>query len=166
MSASLSKNISQCQYDLENKGFCLSSFDLPNELFVQVKQKNYQKIDQIIEKLLRPNGSLFKYLQNFTKFSSTEFILSLRESANEWEEDGIWHDDGSRVLAFSLSLTLTPPSQGGILEIRKKGETQSAKIPTPSYGTIIIFQTGHAGHEHKINAVTSGTRLVAAGWCS
>ena len=49
-------------------------------------------------------NNIFEFLKQFHDFNFIEFIISIRDSQNEWEEDGIWHDDGSRVFAFSLSL--------------------------------------------------------------
>ena len=160
-----SRKISQCHNALKNQGFCLTTFPLPNELLTYVKERNFSEIDKIFKKLLRNDGPLFHFLAQFTpdEIEFIEFIISLRESKNEWEEDGIWHDDGSRVLAFSLSLTLDE-IKGGILEIRKKGELHTSEIPTPKYGDGIIFKTGHESFEHKINKVTDGSRLIIAGW--
>ena len=157
--------ISQCHIALKKQGFCTSSIDLPEHLYSDVKSENFRNIDEIFKKLLRKNGELFNWLVQFTPYSidHIEHIISLRDADNEWEEDGIWHDDGSRVLAFSLSLTIEKP-EGGILEIRPKGATESYKIPTPDYGTIIVFKTGQDLFEHKINKVNKGKRLIIAGW--
>lgn len=159
------KNISQCQIDLARYGFCLSKIELPSSLLEEVNAKDYSLIDKTFHGLTSKDGLLYQYLQNFCEFTEIEFIISLRSSKNEWEEDGIWHDDGSRKLAFSLSLTLEMPV-GGVLEFRKKGETESQKIETPNYSEIIIFKTGVDNYEHKINKVENGERLIIAGWCS
>lgn len=158
------EEISQCQNDLEKQGYCLIHLQLNQKIKQTVKSKNYEKLDSLIQDEISGDGDLIKLLKNFCPVKNIEFIISLRDAANEWEEDGIWHDDGSRILAFSLSLTLEKPL-GGVLEIRKKGAEISAKIPTPEYGTIMIFQTGATGWEHKINQVTRGQRLIIAGWC-
>ena len=148
-------------------GYIIQKFPLEPAIKELVRQQNWDEIDQYFQKLSAPNGSLFEFLRKYQDFSHIEFIISLREAKNEWEEDGIWHDDGSRLLAFSLSLTEKPENiQGGILEIRPKGEVESVKIATAPFGEIIIFQTGTGGYEHKINAVTRGARLIIAGWCS
>src|SRR5690606_33254565 len=117
--------------------------------------------------LTQKDGRLYKFLQEFHDFNEIEFIISIRDSKNEWEEDGIWHDDGSRVFAFSLSLTLDADSiEGGRLGVRLK-ETQSfLEIPTPSFGGIILFLTGLYGYEHCIHQVKAGKRVIIAGWCS
>lgn len=165
MSEIFDGNFSQCHNALKKQGFCHTEFPLPRELSQKVLEKKYDEIDAIFKKLLKKHGELYNFLTKFTahSISQIEHIISLRESKNPWEEDGIWHDDGSRVLAFSLSLTLNSP-EGGILEFRKKDEKESQKIPTPQYGTGIIFKTGVDGFEHKINQVTKGSRLIIAGW--
>ncbi len=157
-------NISQCQNDLKAKGHTICQLELPEELKVAVQQRDFNLIDQLMYKLLEPAGMIFELLKIFCPVNEIEHIISLRCSDNEWEEDGIWHDDGSRMLAFSLSLTTKPP-KGGVLEIRKKGYKESTKISTPDYGNIIIFKTGIDNYEHKINKVTEGQRLIIAGWC-
>ncbi len=165
MNQNLTKNISECHFDLKNQGFFLSSIGLPQQLLVQVENENYNAIDKIITNLVSTKGEIFTFLRQFCAVKTIEHIISLRESKNEWEEDGIWHDDGSRILAFSLSLTLEPPKKGGVLEFRKKGSKKIHSIPTPNHGSIIVFKTGIDGFEHKINKVENGKRLIIAGWC-
>ena len=165
MKINLSGNISQWQNELQNSGFTTVALQLPHQLDSFIENENYKEIDDLFQDLTSKDGHLFNFFKDFLELEHIEFIISLRESKNEWEEDGIWHDDGSPALAFSLSLTKTPPKSGGILEIRKKGHIESVKIPTPPYGTAIIFQTGRNSYEHKINAVTQGKRLIIAGWC-
>jgi hypothetical protein len=164
MSHKTSEFLSQCHNALETQGFCIFPLALSEEILKEVRFANYNALDEHFQTLTSPGGLVFDTLKTFCPVKQIEFIISLRESKNEWEEDGIWHDDGSRILAFSLSLTINRP-QGGILEFRKKGDTESQKIPTPDYGHIIVFKTGVDGYEHKINAVTHGQRLIIAGWC-
>ncbi len=155
----------KCQDDLETQGYCLVKMKLPEAVKKLASSQNWSELDAETFKLTAKDGLIFQTLHIFRDFQSIEFIISLRDANNEWEEDGIWHDDGSRLLAFSLSLTLNSP-KGGVLEIRKKGESNSNKIPTPDYGQMIVFKTGVEGYEHKINQVTEGQRLIIAGWCS
>ena len=159
------KFFTKCQDDLKLQGFFEINLSLPDDIKKLVKTRQFFELDQKFKLMTATDGMIFKALSEFESFNSIEFIISLRESDNEWEEDGIWHDDGSRKLAFSLSLTIEPP-KGGILELRKKGDTQSTKISTPPYGNMIVFATGSNGYEHKINRVTQGSRLIIAGWCS
>ena len=147
-------------------GFLIRSFSLPNEIKSLVEIKNWNAIDEYFKKITNHDGMLFNFLKQFHDFDSIEFIISYRTSDNPDEEDGIWHDDGSRLMAFSLSLTLHAPNLGGKLSFRKKGAIQEEKIPTPKFGEMIIFLTGIYGFEHKTNAVLDGERLIIAGWCS
>lgn len=158
------EKFSQCQNALEKLGYCVVKLTLPETIISAVKDENYNELDRLIRGETQEDGLIFKHLKTFCPLKDIEFILSLREAKNEWEEDGIWHDDGSRIMAFSLSLTLTRP-EGGVLELRKKGSKDSYKITTPDFGDMIIFKTGVENYEHKINRVTKGARLIAAGWC-
>lgn len=153
--------------DLFQQGFHLSYFPLGEEIHDLVSAENWNALDEEFKKLTLPEGRLFKYLQQYHDFNHIEFIISIRDSSSEFEEDGIWHDDGSRVFAFSLSLT--PDSQtvgGGRLGIRRQGEERFLDIPTPFFGGMILFLTGLYGFEHKIHKVTAGKRIIIAGWCS
>ncbi len=151
--------------ELFNQGYHLSYFTLEDEIKNLVIQENWQELDNEFKKLTEKDGRLFKYLQEYHAFEDIEFIISIRDSSNEWEEDGIWHDDGSRVFAFSLSLTLGDV-KGGRLGLRHRGEENFIQLPTPSFGGIILFLTGIYGFEHKIHQVLEGKRIIIAGWCS
>lgn len=151
--------------ELFQQGFHLTYFPLSDEIKNLVTQEKWNELDQEFHKLTAKDGRLFKFLSDFHDFENIEFIISIRDSSNEWEEDGIWHDDGSRVFAFSLSLTLGDV-KGGRLGIRHRGEDNFVQIPTPSYGGIILFLTGIYGFEHKIHQVLEGKRIIIAGWCS
>ncbi len=151
---------------LEKDGFILTNIELSTSLKDMVLNEDYKSIDKYFFEETKPKGKLFQYLSSFEDFSSIEFIISLRDAQNEWEEDGIWHDDGSRKLAFSLSIKDSYNTEGGVLEIRKKGSNESKKIRPFNFGEIVIFKTGASGYEHKINAVTKNKRLIIAGWCS
>lgn len=153
--------------ELFTNGFHLSRFPLGDDIRTLVEQENWEELDQAFKKLTAREGRLFKFLQEFHDFSDIEFIISIRDSKNEWEEDGIWHDDGSRVFAFSLSLSLESDCiQGGRLGVRLKGAEHFLEIPTPSFGGIILFLTGLYGYEHCIHQVKEGQRIIIAGWCS
>lgn len=153
--------------ELFQNGFHLSYFPLGPEIREFVEKEEWDKLDAAFKELTSKNGRLFKYLQQYHDFNEIEFIISVRDSLNEWEEDGIWHDDGSRVFAFSLSLTLDADKiSGGRLAVREKGSEKYLEIPTPSFGNIILFLTGIYGYEHKIHQVIFGKRVIIAGWCS
>lgn len=155
------------QNRLKKRGYLKDKIELNDTVKSAVMSNDWDLLDQEFQKLTSNNGELYKYLENYCAFTSIEFIISIRDCDNEWEEDGIWHDDGSRVLAFSLSLTnQSDLIEGGTLEIRKKGDLYSQKIPPFEFGQIIVFLTGTSGYEHKINKVTKGKRIIIAGWCS
>lgn len=151
--------------ELFQNGYHLTYFPLGDDARQWVQTENWTDLDNHFKKLTNKEGSLFNFLKRFHDFSSIEFIISVRDAGNDWEEDGIWHDDGSRVFAFSLSLTLDDV-QGGRLGIRERGQDHFVQIPTPNFGGIILFLTGIYGYEHKIHQVTKGRRVIIAGWCS
>lgn len=153
--------------ELFQNGFHLTYFPLGDEIRTIVEREDWEKLDQEFQELTKKDGRLFKFLRQYHDFNDIEFIISIRDSLNEWEEDGIWHDDGSRVFAFSLSLTLDADKlSGGRLAVREKGSEKYLEIPTPSFGGIILFLTGTYGYEHKIHQVIFGKRIIIAGWCS
>ena len=167
--------------------------ELPARLRECVLARDWTELDQAVALAVAPGGVLFETMRGRAaglgiEFREIEFIIAIR-SSREWrdaghdaynaynaynDEDGIWHDDGSRVLAFSLSLTLGEAAggrgqvEGGRLEMRRRSSPDEiiASIPTPPYGTMIIFQTGHGGYEHRIRAVTGGERIIIAGWAT
>jgi hypothetical protein len=151
--------------ELFEDGFHLDIFSTPEIIKTYIHAEDWKSLDEEFKKQTAPQGELFKYLNQFYEFNEIEFIISIRDANNQWEEDGIWHDDGSRVFAFSLSLT-EGPIEGGKLGIRRKTQDQIFFIPTPKFNEIILFLTGIHGYEHKIHQVTSGRRIIIAGWCS
>jgi hypothetical protein len=154
--------------ELFSEGFCLREFPLDPLWNEQTSREAWEELDASFKRSVAPGGAFFQFLSQYYVFASVEFIISIRDSKNEWEEDGIWHDDGSRVFAFSLSLTPDGGvSSGGHLEMRRKGEEQIiASIPTPLPGTAILFLTGMHGFEHRTRQVLEGRRVILAGWCS
>lgn len=153
--------------DLFKNGFHLTHFELEPTVKRWVEEGAWAEIDAHFQHLTAPGGKLFEFLLREHDFKNIEFILSIRDAQNDWEEDGIWHDDGSRMFSFSLSLTLNADEvKGGCLRVKKKEWKSYSEIPTPRYGDIILFLTGAYGFEHKIHQVTQGTRVVIAGWCT
>ncbi len=153
--------------ELFQNGYHLSFFTLSPEIRQFVEEENWIKVDEIFKDLTLPSGELYQFLQTFHHFKVVEFIISVRDANNQWEEDGIWHDDGSRFFAFSLSLTINSETiEGGSLGIRRKGEVIFSQLMTPSFGGIILFLTGCYEFEHKIHKVRKGKRVIIAGWCS
>ncbi len=132
-----------------------------------VKQENWPLLDQLVRRSFTNPGPLFDLFQSIHPYQYFENIISIRDASDEFEEDGIWHDDGSRLFACSLSLTLHPQElEGGVLGIRKKEGGPIVYVPTPEFATAIIFKTGIDGFEHRIHKVTKGRRIIMAGWFS
>ncbi len=150
---------------LFSKGYHLSYFPLGDEIKTLVQNEDFETLDQKFNELTSKDGAIFKFIQNYCEINKIETMISVRDANNEWEEDGIWHDDGSRVFAFSLSLTLDE-IEGGRLGLRNTGSENFTLIPTPSFGGMIMFLTGIWGFEHKIHQVTKGKRIILVGWCS
>lgn len=155
---------------LATRGYLLETLDLPPEIRAAVLARDWPLLDRLMRVETNPGGAVFERLRAHASFTKIEFIISIRSSLVEPDEDGIWHDDGSRVLAFSLSLTLDPGALvGGKLEIRPRGAPDDARtenLPTPPWGTMIVFATGVSGFEHRINRVDQGERIIIAGWCT
>ncbi|HUP58382.1 MAG TPA: 2OG-Fe(II) oxygenase [Bdellovibrionota bacterium] len=151
-----------------SRGYLLKTIRLPSKVRESVLARDWAGLDQAIRIETQARGAIFEALrEEDPRFKEIEFIISIRSSRDYPDEDGIWHDDGSRLLAFSLSLTPEPESiEGGRLEIRKRGSAETESLPTPPYGTLIVFATGQSGFEHKINRVTAGERIIIAGWCT
>lgn len=154
---------------LAQQGYFLSPVVLPSQVREHVLMRDWVSLDREIRRQTQLGGAIFDELRRYASFSEIEFIISIRSSLEYPDEDGIWHDDGSRVLAFSLSLTQDPSSlEGGRLEIRKRFDEQApvSRIETPPFGTMVVFATGHQGFEHKIGLVSQGERIIIAGWCT
>lgn len=152
---------------LMNTGFHLTYFPLSEDIRNYVKTENWDELDRAFQIMTQPKGRLFEFLKAYHEFQAIEFIISIRDAENDWEEDGIWHDDGSRIFAFSLSLTENASGiVGGRLGVKRKDEERFLEIPTPEFGGMILFLTGIYGFEHKIHQVTKGQRIIIAGWCS
>ena len=145
-----------------NEGYLVQQFSLPSKTRTLVLAQNWPVLDAYMRELVAPDGELFKILSQHAQFKTIEHMLAMRDGASADEEDGIWHDDGSRVLAFSLSLNYFGLPQGGALEIRPKGQAVQSLGPYGP-GTLVIFRTGVDGFEHRTCKVTAG--LVCAGWC-
>ncbi len=144
-------------------GHTLLELSLPDEIIEAARSKNFEKLDVLMGEFIKKR--LAPIFAQYKEFNHIEHILSYRHGDDPFEEDGIWHDDGSRVLAFSLSLNVFGPIEGGTLGFRKKNEDSIELGPYP-LGTLLIFKTGFDGYEHRTARVIAGERLVCAGWCS
>lgn len=151
--------------DLLTKGFVAVDFPLAPEALDYLQTRNWLALDQYFLKISKENGLLRNFLSDFLDFSTLEHIIAIRSAPDD--EDGIWHDDGSRFCGFSLSLNLDPKNiSGGNLLFKRKDSSHSEIFPPQPIGKIILFLSGLSGYEHMVSAVVSGERIVIAGWCS
>lgn len=158
-------NYSLTNLDIQKAGFIVVRLDLPSQWRLWRERDDYRQLDLAVGEELKEGGLLHQQLASVGEFTKIEHILALRCSSED--EDGIWHDDGSRNFAFSLGLNLDPKSiVGGELNFRKKGSTETQSFCALAFGEMVIFLTGVWGYEHQVSQVTKGQRLVAAGWCS
>ncbi len=150
---------------LIESGFLLTQFPIDPIVIAWVKNQEWKKLDQYFLDISKPNGLLRNFLFDFLDFSHLEHIISIRRSPDD--EDGIWHDDGSRFLGFSLSLNIDPTCiSGGELRFKKKQTKEAEVFPPLPCGQIVLFLSGIYDYEHMVSAVTRGERIVIAGWCS
>lgn len=153
--------------ELNENHLIITDYHLSEEILGYLKNRDWNSLDHYFLKAEKKSGELFSFLSNYLEFQKIEHIIAIRSSMTELDEDGIWHDDGSRILGFSLSLTLNPELiEGGELRFRDKASVTFTSIKTQTAGKIILFKTGIYGFEHMVSAVKSGERIVIAGWCS
>lgn len=145
------------------KGFELFDVALPLEAEALAKSESWPALDQLMKEAVEE--SIRPLLIKYKKFDFIEHMLAIRKGDDPEEEDGIWHDDSSRVLAFSWSLNFWGLPTGGTLGIREFGKREIELGPYPP-GKLIVFNTGIDGFEHRTSRVLQGRRLVCAGWCS
>ncbi len=151
--------------ELEQNGLIERAFPLSEEIIAMVKAEKWRELDQYFLEAEKAGGALFEFLRPMLEFESIEHIIAIRSAPGD--EDGIWHDDGSRILGFSLSLTENHTQvKGGELRFRPKGAQNYQNLTTRPMGKMLIFKTGIYGFEHMVSAVTEGKRIVIAGWCS
>lgn len=153
--------MNQVKIEYFKKGQVTLLWEVPKDWTLAVSSKNWARLDELAFESLAIGGPLYKILEKYCPINKVEHLISLREAP---DEDGIWHDDGSRDLAFSLSLSLDPFVGEG-LSLRLKGDESSAySLGSRPYGSLTCFLTGSNGYEHRTNEVRSGSRLVLAGW--
>lgn len=151
--------------ELQNHGLVIVDFPLVPIIFEWLQSENWKNIDDYFLSISKPTGLMHKFFLDYLEFQTIEHIIAIRSAPDD--EDGIWHDDGSRFLGFSLSLNIHPETiAGGHLYFKKKAEPQFASIPPQPIGKMIIFLSGIYGYEHMVSAVTKNKRIVIAGWCS
>jgi hypothetical protein len=148
--------------DLKKFGYCKLQYNLPEFVKTYVIEENWELLDTYFQKELMPSGSLYRTLTQLIRIDNIEHMLSLRQAP---DEDGIWHDDGSRELGFSLSLCLDSKSiKNGAFLLKRKDSENLISLPPGNFGTLTCFQTGLAGYEHKVEATKAGKRLMLVGW--
>jgi hypothetical protein len=151
--------------ELLKNGFIELNLPFCEEFKSFVLNNDYEQLDRCFLEMTKPTGRLYSFLKEQCDFVYLEHIIALRSAP--LDEDGIWHDDGSRIFGFSLSLNLNPEKiTGGELYFRLKNSEDLTIFSPRPFGKIIIFLTGQFGYEHKVTQVTSGKRLVVAGWGS
>lgn len=150
--------------NLEKLGFTQIKLDLPLEIGELVLQEDYLALDKSLGELINEGGLIYNSLLPLGEINKTEYLIAIRDGAND--EDGIWHDDGSRDFAFTLSLVSDLKQlEGGNLLFREKANPKNIQsIPTAPYGTLTIIKTGKDGYEHRVEKVTKGNRIICAGW--
>jgi hypothetical protein len=150
---------------LRENGFIIVDFPLQENVLDFVKSSCWDQLDKYFLDISVEGGQLRNVLLNFVDFKTLEHIISIRRAPDD--EDGIWHDDGSRELGFSLSLNLNCQNiDGGELRFKKKDSQTTHVFKPQPYGKMILFLSGIYGYEHMVGAVTQGERIVIAGWCS
>lgn len=149
---------------LKEAGFIIENFPMENCVLDYVQNENWKALDDYFLAISKPNGLLRAFLDSYLTYQTLEHIIAIRSAPDD--EDGIWHDDGSRFLGFSLSLNLEPSLiSGGDLRFKKKDNPHIEIITPRPYGQIILFLSGIYGYEHMVSAVTKSKRMVIAGWC-
>jgi hypothetical protein len=151
------------------QGYTTEDFPISPIVLEWLQKEKWAELDQYFLEISKEDGLLRKFLSHYLDFHVLEHIIAIRRSNQDGEidEDGIWHDDGSRFLGFSLSLNLNPASiLGGELRFKRKDSDQLQIFAPQPYGKIVLFLSGIYGYEHMVSAVTKGERIVIAGWCS
>ena len=161
-------DLDKSKFPLFNKltetGFYQQFLEFPEEMNLALNAENWKEVDSLLFNYLGPGGYLYNELIKYHHFDHTEHIIAIRKSSTD--EDGIWHDDGSRQIAFTWSFNDDQNLKGGELLFRKKKSLTIITIDPPTRAVLTIFLTGHYHYEHKVNMVTAGTRKTIAGWCT
>lgn len=149
---------------LFENGFLILDYPLPKDITTWVIAKKYLELDQYFLKECLPGSSFYNFLRAQFAFEHLEHIIAVRSSPHD--DEGIWHDDGSRQVGFSLSLNLNPNLiKGGHLYLKKRIEDAPLyDFPPQPFGKLILFLTGQFNYEHRVSKVTEGERIVIAGW--
>ena len=150
---------------LIDNGFIEVDFQLDDVVLSYICNENWRGLDDYFINISKPGQQLHSFLLNFLEFDKLEHIIAIRSAPTD--EDGIWHDDGSRFLGFSLSLNLDPANiMGGQLKFKQKSSQDMTIFPPQPFGRMVLFLSGLYGYEHMVSAVVKNRRIVIAGWCS
>ena len=83
-------------------GHLLLQLDLSREILDSARERDFNRLDSLMNEFIQKR--LSPMLSEYKEFNHIEHIISYRRGDDPYEEDGIWHDDGTRVLAFFFSL--------------------------------------------------------------
>lgn len=150
--------------ELKEKGYLQMKLEFPSDFAEDLKNEYWSEVDQKFARYLEEDGFLRKFLNQFHPYDTTEHMIAIRDA--KIDEDGIWHDDGSRHFAFTWSFNDDPNLEGGELLFKEKGSSDCVTISPPPYETLTVFLTGQYHFEHKVNKVLRGVRKTLVGWCS
>ena len=149
---------------LHNIGVTQELLSLPEELKQLAFKENWQELEKYFASHIQNKTGFYQKISSLLKIENIEYMLALRLPP---DEDGIWHDDGSRELGFSISLCLGPEEiSGGEFCFKSKTEKETRLFKPGEFGTLTCFRTGKYGFEHKVSQVLSGRRLMFVGWCN
>ena len=70
-------------------GWFRDELTLPPSIRAAVEAQDWGQLDQLCAQLIAPTGTLFQRLYPIARQTHMEFIISLRDANNAWEEDGI-----------------------------------------------------------------------------
>jgi len=162
--------------DFQTSGFHIIPLNLPAKWLEFVLSEQWVELDKLLNEDINEEGGLlrataeellFKIYKSFR--AKYETMLSVRLGPQDEDQEGIWHDDSSRHMAFSLSLNTEPRIiKGGELSLRPKPYkgVEEKVIETQPYGNLVAFLTGQRSFEHKVSRVTNGKRVVFVIWAT
>lgn len=153
-------------------GPCHKNLELPLSWRNYVLTKDWDALYKACLDALKDGQFLFNTLksltsENFqTELFDYEIMLAQRVGPQDEEEEGIWHDDGSRDFALSISLNPEPENiKGGEVFVRQKSAPDVIKcLENLPWGHFWAFPTGKYGWDHRTSRVTYGNRLVLVIW--
>lgn len=148
------------------------SLELPLSWRNYVSKQDWDSLYEACLSALKDGQCLSNVLKSLTLESfqtetfDYEIMLALRTGPQDEEEEGIWHDDGSRDFALSISLNPEPHTiDGGEVYVRQKQAPEVvSSLENLPWGHFWVFPTGKYGWDHRTSRVNSGNRLVLVIW--